>query len=99
VPVFNSGSVTAAIIAQGAVARLTALRRALEDCADFRAWLSGMSTTDLTNVGFSSADASSLQSAFADANELSVLFNGGALGTYTLPYNFSSSIRLIIGPG
>ena len=31
-------------------------------------------------------------------HELVTLFNGGGLGTYTLPYNFSASMRTIVGP-
>lgn len=86
-------SVTAA-----AVIRLVALRNALEDVADFYKWTSAQALADLQALGFSATDAQTLQTAFADANELYALYNGGGLGAYTLPYNFSASQRQVIGP-
>ena len=92
------GGITQAFITNNAQSRLAVLRRALEDCADFHAWLSAYADTDLVAAGFAQADADAILSAFADANELAVLYNGGVLGTYTLPYNFSASSRIVIGP-
>ena len=92
------GGITQAYVTNNAQAKLLALRRALEDVADFRQWLSAYSSSDLVALGFTQADADAVLSAFADANELAVLYNGGGLGSYTLPYNFSASQRIIIGP-
>jgi hypothetical protein len=91
-------SITVAGIHDQAVNRLTALRAALAACSDLNAWLAGLAIADLQAIGFSAADAQTLKTALADANELAVLYNGGGLGTYTLPYNFSASQRAIMGP-
>lgn len=90
--------VTGTFVLQQAQVRLKALRQALSDIQDLYKWTSAQSPTDLTGVGLTVADAAAVQSAVADANELAVLYNGGGLGTYTLPYNFSASQRLVIGP-
>lgn len=91
---------SAEFVVNHAQGKLTALRRALEDCADYAAWLDGLSADDLqaAPVSLDAASASALKSAFADAAKLAQLYNGGELGTYTLPYNFSASQRVIIGP-
>lgn len=78
--------------------RLAALREAFEAVSNLYKWSSAQALTDLESLGFSAADAQSLQTAIADANELAVLYNGGSLGTYTLPYNFSASQRQVMGP-
>ena len=87
------GSITAANISSTAIAKLSALRTALQACSDYHTWLSAYSATDLQTAGFSAPDAQALLSAFADADELNVLYKGGTLGSYTLPYNFSASQR------
>ena len=92
------GGVTKNNVINGAQSKLMSLRLALEACADFHLWLSAYTADDLVALGFSSDDANALLSAFADAAELGTLYNGGDLGTYTLPYNFSASQRIIIGP-
>jgi len=96
VPIF--GGITQVNATTNAQARLSALRMALEAAADFYNWLSAYSQSDLETFGYTAADAEALLSAFADANELFVLYNGGSLGSYTLPYNFSASQRVVIGP-
>lgn len=93
------GAISQAQVTASAQQKFTALRQALEDCADFYQWISAYTASDLsTALGFTSADATSLLTAAADANELASLYDGGALGAYTLPYNFSASQRVIIGP-
>ena len=92
------GGITQAYVTNNAQAKLAALRRALEDAADLNQWLAAYSSADLVALGFTSADADAVKAALADANELYVLYNGGALGSYTLPYNFSASQRMVIGP-
>jgi hypothetical protein len=58
-----------------------------------------MSVTDLSNIGFSSADATTLKSAFADAAALGQLYDVGTLPAgYTLPYTFGASQRQVTGP-
>lgn len=82
-----------------AITRLQVLRAALDDCQNMNEWLAGLSTTDLANIGFSSADAGTLKSAFADAGALWQLYNQGTLpGSYTLPYTFGASQRQVLGP-
>lgn len=94
------GGITTSNVTTGAQARLMTLRRALEAAEDFYQWLSAYTAADLeaAPITLSAADAQDLMTAFADAHELYVLFTGGGLGTYTLPYNFSASMRKIIGP-
>lgn len=92
------GTVTSNLVINQAVNVFSNLRNALEAAADFEDWISAYSASDLEAIGFSAADASTILSAAADANELAALYNGGALGSYTLPYNFSASQRAVIGP-
>lgn len=92
--------ITESNVTTNAQARLMALRLALEEAENYHAWLSAYAAADLEAAPLSmdAASATALLSAFADAHELYVLFTGGGLGTYTLPYNFSASIDAIIGP-
>jgi hypothetical protein len=93
------GGITSTQVTGIAVARLQALRRALEDCQDMNQWLAGLSQADLTNIGFAAGDANTLKSAFADAGALQQLYDLGTLpGTYTLPYTFGASQRAVLGP-
>jgi hypothetical protein len=98
VPVFAAGNTNAGTVAGTAITRLLALRKALADIAELFGWLAAQADADLNGIGMAEADVTLLRSAMADAHELSVLYNGGALGSYTLPYNFSASQALIIGP-
>ncbi|SRR5258706_3658009 len=91
-------NITVALVQQQAINKLANLRQALSDITDLNAWLAGLSIADLVAIGFTSTDAQTLKTALADANELGVLYNGGGLGAYTLPYNFSASQRQVIGP-
>ena len=88
---------TASVSGQAATV-LFNLRRALHDVQDFYLWVAAQSDADLDSLFADGAYVQALRSAMADANELGVLYNGGALGTYSLPYNFSASQRLVIGP-
>jgi uncharacterized protein DUF4082 len=78
--------------------KLLALRSALNGVNDLYLWLSAYAQSDLVALGFSAADAADIFNAVTDAHELYVLFTGGGLGTYTLPYNFSASQRIVTGP-
>lgn len=77
---------------------LSTLRTALEAAADLYAWSSALSIADLEAIGFTASDAQAILTAAADANEPAVLYRGGGLGSYTLPYNFSASQAAVIGP-
>lgn len=92
------GSFTQAQISGNAQAKLVNLQTALQAAADYYVWLSANTQAELEAIGFSTADTTALFNAFADASELYTIYNGGTLGTYTLPYNFSTSIRVIMGP-
>lgn len=92
--------ITESNVTSNAQARLMTLRYALESAENFYLWISNYSASDLeaAPLGLDSASAQALLNAFADAHELYNLYNGGALGSYTLPYNFSASQSVIIGP-
>lgn len=92
--------ITEQYIVNNAQSKLAALRKALQDCADFYKWLSAYSAADLeaAPISMDATSAQAIFNAFADANELNTLANGGALGSYTLPYVFLASMRVIIGP-
>jgi hypothetical protein len=99
VTLFNSAQQSPQQIVQLAQARLLALLRALNDIDDFYKWLSAQADLDLTGIGFSATDLGTLRSAVADAHALVQLFESGTLpGTYTLPYTFGASQRLVLGP-
>lgn len=87
-------------VTSNAQARLMVLRNALEEANNFYSWISAYTAADLeaAPLGLDAVSAQNLLNAFADAHELYVLYTGGGLGTYTLPYNFSASMNVIIGP-
>jgi hypothetical protein len=78
---FTATGESAGLVASRAVDRLLSLRKALEDCANFYAWLTAITDGELSGIGFTAADISAMRSAVADANELAVLYKGGGLGT------------------
>lgn len=98
--------VTQQFVVNNAQARLSALRRALEDCHDFNQWLSGLTLTDLeaAPVNLDATSAQSLKSGFADADALYQLYASGSLTAppsgYVTPgtYVFGASQRSVIGP-
>ena len=92
--------ITASNVTSNAQSRLMQLRYALEAANNYYLWLSAYAASDLEAAPLSldAASAQALLNAFADAHELYTLYNGGALGTYTLPFNFSASQSVIIGP-
>jgi hypothetical protein len=92
--------ITTSNVTSNAQARLMQLRYALEACENFYEWISNYAASDLeaAPVSLDSVSAQALLNAFADAHELYVLYGGGGLGSYTLPYNFSASQSVIIGP-
>lgn len=93
-----SAGITQAYVNNNVQTKLLALRQALNNVNDLYLWLSAYAQSDLVTLGFTSADAQDILNAVADAHELYVLFTGGGLGTYTLPYNFSASQRIVVGP-
>lgn len=95
--IFTAGNTNAGQVAGTAITRLLALRKALSDIAELQAWLAAQADSDLNGIGLAEGDVTLLRSAMADANELVNLYNGGGLGSYTIPYNFSASQRLVIG--
>jgi len=98
--------VTNQYVVNNAQAKLTTLRRALEDCHDFKQWLAALSVGDLTAapVNLDATSAQSLLNAFADADAIYQLYTTGALTSppsgYTTPgtYIFGASQRVVIGP-
>lgn len=93
---FTSGTSLQQVIVNS-TAKLRALRDALADIQDLYQWSSAQALADLEALGLTATDAQKLQTAIADANELAVLYKGGGLGAYTLPYNFSATQAEIIG--
>jgi len=100
VTLFNSGAVGPQQVIALAQSRLLALLRALNDIDDFYKWLSAQLDADLvTGIGFSVTDLGMVRSAVADAHAFVQLYEAGTLpGTYTLPYTFGASQRLVLGP-
>lgn len=96
--IFTGGALTQEAVTGNVQTALMGLRRALEDVTDLHTWIIAYSTGDLEALNFSAADAQAIFTALADAAKLADLYNGGALGSYTLPYNFSASMRQVIGP-
>jgi hypothetical protein len=98
--------ITQSNVFTNAQSRLMSLRLAMEACEDYYQWLSAYSTTDLAAAPLSiaTADGQALLNAFADAHGIQVAFNGAvptalvASGSVITPYNFSASMRKIIGP-
>lgn len=91
-------STSSSQIVQSVQVALLNLRNALEAVADLYQWSSAQTAADLEATGLALADAEAIQSALADANQLTQLYNGDGLGTYTLPYTFGASQREVIGP-
>ncbi len=96
-PIYTDG-ITKDYVNNNAQAKLAALRAALHEVQNFYAWLSAYAPADLTAMGFSPGGAQAIFDAFTDANALATLYDGGGLGSYTLPYKFSASQRAVIGP-
>lgn len=80
----------------GTIAR--SLFAALSNVTEFKAWLDTITVADLETLGFSTDDANTLKSAFADLADLAGIFKGLA-AAQTLPYNFSTFARRLIGVG
>jgi hypothetical protein len=96
-PMYAAG-ITSAYVNNNVQTKLLALRQALSNVNDLYLWLSAYAQSDLVTLGFTAADAADIFNAVTDAHELYVLYTGGGVGTYTLPYNFSASQRIVIGP-
>lgn len=96
------GPITMAMVNQLVTQKLSALRAALDDVADLYQWTSGLVDTDLTGIGFASADADDILSAVADANGLAQIgATGLPPGSYPQPasaYVYEASWARIIGP-
>ncbi len=86
------------LIAQQGQQRLMALRLALEAVHEYKTWLDAYSTSDLTSgPGLSDEGAQMLKNAFADADDLYGISTGQD-SVASLPYNFLTSMRAVIGP-
>lgn len=98
--------ISSQFVVNNAQARLTALRNALEQCHDFKQWLSAYTAADLeaAPVSLDTTSAPAIFNAFADADALYQLYTTGALTSppsgYTTPgtYVFGASQRVVIGP-
>jgi hypothetical protein len=77
---------------------LAGYRDAMKPVEDAYNFLQGFSISDLVALGFTTTDATDIKTAVADAHEEVILHAGGALGSYTLPYNFSAAQNRVIGP-
>lgn len=93
--------ISADYIVNNAQAKLAALRRAFEDCEDFYQWLSAYAPADLeaAPVNMDSVSAQAIFNAFADVHQEYMTRRGtDGFPTATLPYNFSASQNVVIGP-
>ena len=76
------------------------LRSNLDDAVHFNNWLTAQSDADLTALGFDTRDISFLRAAFADLNDLAIKVAGGTGdGNHPTPYNYTTNVKEIIGPG
>lgn len=100
--IFNLAQLNAGVIAGNVQQRLVALRSALMNAQELFGWSSSVTQADLVSAGFSSADASTLLSAIADANALASIYATGVPpATYPQPasaYVYAASQRQVIGP-
>lgn len=99
---FNSTNMTAQSVTQRVQALLRNLHDALDDVQSLYYWSSGLSQADLTAIGFSAADASTILSAISDANAVSQIFRTGLPpATYPQPasaYPYMASQNQVVGP-
>lgn len=96
---FNGANINPLSVIAQAQARLLEVRKAFEGISELQSWLSGQLDSDLEGAGFSASDLQSLRAAMADASALAQLYNSGTLpNTYTLPYTFGATQRIVIGP-
>lgn len=61
-----------------------------------KAWLDTQTVTDLETLGYSTADANTLKSAYADLAELASVFNNGT-PAHTTAYDFRVFAKRLIG--
>lgn len=81
----------------GAIAR--AVFNGFQNVNQFKAWLDGVSGSDLESLyDYSSGDAAVLKSAFADLGDLAAVFAGNA-SAYTLPHDYRAFSRQLLGTG
>lgn len=80
----------------GTIAR--AVFAALGNVTEFKTWLDTVTVGDLETLGFSTADANTLKSAFSDLADLAGVFQGSAAAR-TLPYDYRTFARRLIGVG
>lgn len=91
--------ISQAFVTNNAQSALSQLREALQRCTEIRQWLAAYSSSDLVALGFSSADASAILSAFADADGLNqVYLTGTDSRDPGAGYVYANSQRVIIGP-
>lgn len=96
--IFAAGNTQASVTAS-VMNKLANLYRALVAVQELHGWLTAYAQSDLVTLGFSAGDAAAVFGAVADANEIATLYFGGGLGAYTLPFNFSVSQLVVLGPG
>ncbi|TMR11746.1 hypothetical protein ETD86_34830 [Nonomuraea turkmeniaca] len=80
----------------GTIAR--AVFAALGNVQEFKAWLDTVAVGDLETLGFSTADANTLKSAFSDLADIAGVFQGSATAR-TLPYDYRTFAKRLIGVG
>jgi hypothetical protein len=98
--VFNASQLSALAVIQQAQQELLALRTALGGVDELHQWLASQTDSDLTSgLGFNATELGQIRSALADAHAFVQLYEAGTLpGTYSLPYVFGASQRIVIGP-
>lgn len=75
--VYNPDNISPSSISQDVVNVLINLRDALHSADYLQQWMSGLSPSDLTAIGFSATDAGTIMSAVADAAALYSLYRTG----------------------
>ena len=69
----------------------------MDNIAKVKTVLDTLTTTDLTNMGYTSTEASQLKSAATDMDKLRTIFIGTA--TQASTYDFRTFSKLLLGPG
>lgn len=76
---------------------LVSLRIAITQARQFNDYLQGLGSAGLVALGMSSADATTMLTAYTNLNYLAEVFYGAAYAGPTLPYNFYNDVIPLTG--
>jgi hypothetical protein len=97
--IFNANQFSPQDLINLVKSRLLAVQGSLNDLHDLQSWMLGQVDADFTGAGMDPGDLGKIRSAMADAHVYYQLHTVGTMpGSYTLPYTFGNSQRIVIGP-